>query len=179
MIDKEDSQLAALAKAGDWGAFERLVSLYGDRVFGFAFFYSRNREDARDISQEVFFRLHKMIGRYDPQRPFFGWFYTLFLNVTRDFLGRRKRHVPLDENFCEAVSWNGAEDITSEEKAALFEAMGRLEDDDRTVLLMRYFQGMEPGEIAANLGITENLAGVRMHRARERLKKELEGLEHG
>lgn len=176
MDTSDDSSLAARAKQGDWNALEELIFRYSDKIYSFAYFYIRNREDARDISQETFFRLYKGIRRYDPGRPFFSWFYSLFLNTVRDFGKRKKRTAFIGDNELDDLIWSGKEEISSEEKICLLQAMDLLEEDDRTLLVIHYFQGVGLQELSEQLGITGNNAGVRLHRAKECLKKMLKDM---
>lgn len=172
----EDVLLAARAKKGDWKALEELILRYGEKIYGFAFFYMRNREDARDVAQETFFRLYKGISRYDPGRPFFSWFYTLFLNTVRDFGGKRKKKGFVSDNGLDDLVCSGKEEITSEEKICLLQAMDGLDNGDRDILALHFFQGVGLQELADQMGITANNAGVRLHRAKENLKQRLKDM---
>ena len=85
-------QLVRQATGGDIDDFEELIRRLQRRVYGFAFQHLRDRHEAHDLTQEIFVKLYRNLGRYDLERPFEPWFWKLAANTTINY--RRKR-VPL------------------------------------------------------------------------------------
>ncbi len=83
--------LVRQATGGDLDAFEELVRRLQRRVYGFAYQHLRDVDEAHDLAQEIFVKLYRNLGRYDPQRPFEPWFWTLAANTTINY---RRRRVP-------------------------------------------------------------------------------------
>ena len=91
-VNATDEELAAQAAAGSRSAFEELVSRYSLRLFHFLRSCSRSDEDVEDLTQETFLRAYRNIGRYDPQRRFSTWLYTMAirLSISRQRSQRKK-----------------------------------------------------------------------------------------
>src|SRR5207237_7878811 len=81
--------LARAACGGDLNAFEALVRRYQRRVYALAYQHLRDTDEAQDLAQEVFVRLYRNLGRFDPQRPFEPWFWRLAGNVALSYHRRR------------------------------------------------------------------------------------------
>src|SRR5215813_7183480 len=89
--------LAQAAQGGDLSAFEGLVRRYQRRVYGLAYRHLQDPDEAQDLAQEVFVRLYRNLGKYDPERPFDPWFCCLWADVAGDFRSfptRRPEPVP-------------------------------------------------------------------------------------
>src|SRR5207237_9435351 len=86
------AQLVRQATGGDREAFEELIRRLQRRVYGFAFQHLRDADEAHDLAQEIFVKLYRNLGRFDPERPFEPWFWKLAANTTINY--RRKR-IPL------------------------------------------------------------------------------------
>src|SRR6184192_439766 len=83
------AQLVRQATGGDLDAFEELLRRLQRRVYGFAYQHLRDVDEAHDLAQEIFVKLYRNLGRYDPERPFEPWFWKLAANTTINY--RRKR----------------------------------------------------------------------------------------
>jgi RNA polymerase sigma-70 factor (ECF subfamily) len=168
------------AKAGDLGAFERVIVLHEQRVFQTALRLLRNVEDAQDASQEVFLRLHKHLDRFDEDRSFQSWLYRITVNVCRDLNQRRgkSRIVPLDE-MPDAAAVNVASpamdpfDIASrrEQRRLISESLAILSDKERAALVLRDLEGLSTAEVAAILNSSETTVRSQISSARLKIRK--------
>jgi RNA polymerase sigma-70 factor (ECF subfamily) len=86
-----DADLIAASQQGDEAAFKELVERYRSRVASIAYQVLGNYEDARDVAQEVFIKLYRGIGGFDPRKKFFTWLYRLTVNAAIDFLRAKRR----------------------------------------------------------------------------------------
>src|SRR5579872_5541533 len=86
------AQLVRQATGGDLDAFEELVRRLQRQVYGFAYQHLRDRDEAHDLTQEIFVKLYRNLARFDSERPFEPWFWKLAANTSINY--RRKR-VPL------------------------------------------------------------------------------------
>ena len=84
-----DAALIRYAAEGDQDAFAALVARYQKRAFWAAFHVVGRVEDARDVVQEAFVRLHRSLQSYDPARSFYTWFYRIVMNLAIDHLRRQ------------------------------------------------------------------------------------------
>jgi RNA polymerase sigma-70 factor (ECF subfamily) len=86
-----DADLIAACQAGDEKAFQELVHRYQTRVASIAYKVLGNYEDARDVAQDVFYKLYRGIKSFDPRKKFFTWLYRLTVNASIDFLRAKRR----------------------------------------------------------------------------------------
>jgi RNA polymerase sigma-70 factor (ECF subfamily) len=96
-----DEELVALVQKGDRRAFEELVERHKQKAYRIAFDFARDREEAKDLSQEAFLKAFTHIGRFDGRSGFYTWFYRILVNVCLDYRRRAKR--TSTEEFNETV----------------------------------------------------------------------------
>ena len=162
--------LAARAAHGDREAFEQLVHRFQRRIYGFAYRYVRDPDEAEDLVQEVFLRLYRKLGRFDPRRPFEPWLWRVAANVCANYLDK---HRPRPEAL------EGDPDLGTASPPALLEetrlgaALTRLPPAYRLLLALHYQADMPLAEIAETLGATEATVKSRLYRARTQLQHAL------
>jgi RNA polymerase sigma-70 factor (ECF subfamily) len=95
----EEKQLVRLAQEGSPQAFEELVAKYQPKVFSMALSFTRNREAADDLAQEVFLKAYLALPRFHGKSEFGTWLYRISINHVRDFLRKkgRAKEVSLDD----------------------------------------------------------------------------------
>jgi RNA polymerase sigma-70 factor, ECF subfamily len=158
------------AKRGDMSALHFLYVRFADDVCGYVRSIVRDSHDAEDITQNVFAKLMTAIHKYEPRDvPFAAWILRVARNVALDHL-RARRQIP-----CEEVRTDddGHEQIGFERSQCLREALWRLPQEQREVLVLRHLAGLSPGEIARRLGKTEGSIHGLHHRGRSALKAAL------
>jgi RNA polymerase sigma-70 factor, ECF subfamily len=154
---------------GDTGAFRFIVARYQREALGHAMAILGNAADAQDAVQEAFVDAYRAMGRFDPERRFYPWFYTLLRNrCLKALRGRRSETVPLDAF---EVAAQGPED-----GARVREALAVLGPEDREILTLRHWDGLSYDELADRLGIPRGTVMSRLFHARGRLRKKLEGI---
>lgn len=166
------------ARQGDSDAFRLLVETYQTQVYRLALRMC-GESAADDVTQEAFVAAWRALPEFRGDSRFSTWLYRLTANAAIDLLRREKRH-------------RGGEDITalelpddaptpqelserSETQEAVRRAMGRLSAEHREILLLRYMQELDYGEIAAALDISEGTVKSRISRAKARLREVLDG----
>ena len=90
-VQPGDEDLVALARNGDHKAFEELVERHKQKAYRIAFDFARDREEAKDLSQEAFLRAYTHLGNFDGRSGFYTWFYRILVNVCLDYKRRKKR----------------------------------------------------------------------------------------
>jgi RNA polymerase sigma-70 factor (ECF subfamily) len=163
--------LAARAAHGDREAFEQLVHRFQRRIYGFAYRYIRDADEAQDLAQEIFLRLYRKLGRFDPRRPFEPWLWRVAANVCANYLDRRvPRPAAVDGD-------DGSGGIAAPpallEETRLGAALSRLPRNYRLVLVLHYQADMPLAEIAGTLGLSEMTVKSRLYRARTQLQHAL------
>lgn len=154
--------------ASDAAAF---VRRYSGMILRLCFTYSLGRADAQDICQNVFLKLLQSDRRFDSEGETRAFIIRITINECKDVLksGWRRRSVPLDELIEREVPF------LPEENTGVLAAVQRLPVKYREVVYLYYYEGYNAEEIAAMVGAKPAAVRQRLARAREKLRKELEG----
>jgi RNA polymerase sigma-70 factor (ECF subfamily) len=164
----------ARLKEGDKSALHFLYVRYADDVCGYVRSIVRDSFEAEDITQNVFAKLVTAIRKYEQREvPFAAWILRVSRNVALDHM-RARRQIPFEEV---RTSDEGHEQVGFDRSQSLREALGRLPDDQREVLVLRHIAGLSPTEIARRLGKTEGAIHGLHHRGRGALQSALRELE--
>ena len=154
--------------ASDAAAF---VRRYSGMILRLCFTYSLGRADAQDICQNVFLKLLQSDRRFDSEGETRAFIIRITINECKDVLksGWRRRSVPLDELIEREVPF------LPEENTGVLAAVQRLPVKYREAVYLYYYEGYNAEEIAAMVGAKPAAVRQRLARAREKLRKELEG----
>jgi RNA polymerase sigma-70 factor (ECF subfamily) len=178
-VTAEQAELLAAARTGDRSAFDQLVRATYTEAYTLAYRLTGNEEDARDVVQEAYLRAYKGIRRFRGDAAFSTWLYRITANCAATYLGKRTkaRHEDLDEQAPLADERPEVDPALradlADERRQLTEALAELPPDMRAVVVLRDVYDLPHEAIAAELGITEGAAKVRLHRARRKLREHL------
>ena len=152
----------------------QFVRQYSNMILRICFTYSLGRADAQDICQNVFLKLLQSDRRFDSEGETRAFIIRMTVNECKDVLksGWRRRSVPLDELIERETSF------LPEENTGLLSAVQRLPVKYREAVYLYYYEGYNAEEIAAMVGAKPAAVRQRLARAREKLRKELEGGEY-
>jgi RNA polymerase sigma factor (sigma-70 family) len=114
-----DEQLVAEYLHGDEKALELLIQRYLTKVFQFANKYLRNKEEAEDISQEVFVKVWKNIKKFKADLKFKTWLYTITKNACLDFLKKKNRPIPFSKMDDDENNWSFSDSLADKSPSAL------------------------------------------------------------
>jgi RNA polymerase sigma-70 factor (ECF subfamily) len=174
----EDADLVRLCQNGDMAAFEQLFHKYQERVYGTALRMMSNKEDALDLTQEIFLKAYQNIHKFKSTSAFSTWLYRLSVNLCIDELRKRKRFantVPLEEAVSQADA-NTPEDyaISKERERQVWKALNSLKEKERAIIILRDMEGLSYKEIAEVFRCSLGRVKSRLHEARQSLKAILE-----
>ena len=160
----------AATKSGDTSALHFLYVRYADDVRNYVRSIVRDPHDAEDITQNVFAKLMRAIGKYEERDvPFAAWIVRVARNAALDHM-RARRVVPCEEV---RTSDEGCEQAGVERLQSLREALEQLPEEQREVLALRHIAGLSPGEIAERLQKSEGSIHGLHHRGRGALRAAL------
>jgi RNA polymerase sigma-70 factor, ECF subfamily len=171
--------LVTAAQGGDRGAFDELVRATYAESYTFALRLTGNEEDARDVVQEAYFRAFRGLKRFRGDAQFSTWMYRITANCAATHLGKRNkhRHEVLDEADPIADERPTSDPQLQADATALRNrltiALESLPPKLRQVVVLRDIYDLPHEAIAAELGISETAAKVRLHRARKKLREDL------
>jgi RNA polymerase sigma-70 factor (ECF subfamily) len=159
------------AQGGDREALGFLYARYADNVYGYVRSIVHDSHEAEDVTQQVFAKLVRVIGKYEERDvPFFAWILRVARNVAVDHI-RRQRTIPVEEV---RINDEGGGDPAGRELLSdLREALSKLPLEQREVLVLRHVAGLSPTEIATCTGKTEGSIHGLHHRGRRALTAEL------
>ena len=179
-----DEQLVALARNGNHKAFEELVERHKQKAYRIAFDFSRDREEAKDLSQEAFLRAYTHLGNFDGRSAFYTWFYRILVNICLDYKRRKQRTATEEfnenvENQLEAThvpQRPPAPDqmvLAGQLSRKVSDALEALPPKQRTAFILKNNQGLSIKEIAEMMQTAEGTVKVHLHRAVTALRHSL------
>jgi len=171
--EADDAELAKACREGDQRACEALFDKHQRRIYNVALRMARNREDARDITQNVFTKVFANLGSYDPRFKFGAWIARIALNESLNFIQARRPQEQVDERWPSDERDPGAVAGTGELRRVLEAALMTLSMDYRLVVILRHFMELTYTEMASILEIPEKTVKSRLFTARQMLRETL------
>jgi RNA polymerase sigma-70 factor (ECF subfamily) len=162
----EDRDLIAKARRGDVEAYNLLVSRWEKRVFNYLLRLVRHREDAMDVSQEVFLKAYQHLPKLEDPAKFAGWLFRIAHNEAFSQLRRRKPEGELPPETGGASV--GLHPI--ELSLAVESALARLSEDQREAVILKVYQGFKFEEMAEILECPVSTVKSRLYTALDLLK---------
>ncbi len=179
-----DAHLVAAARQGDADAFRELVRRHQRKAYAVALGIVRDPDDARDVCQDAFLKVHEKLDTFDGDAQFFTWLYRIIANLAIDHLRRRRR---ARVEFDETIACDSAEDATGvsplrlgfdparalsdrELRERMLAALDQLTPAHRAVLVMREVDGLSYQEMADAVGCSIGTIMSRLFHARKRMQ---------
>ena len=175
-VSSGDEELVALARQGNRRAFEALVERHERKAYHIAFGFSRDRETAKDLSQEAFLKAYSYLKNFDGRSSFYTWFYRIVVNVCLDYKRRNKRAAT--DEFDETVETQmepshepvqppapEQQVLTGQIARKVDAALRQLPAKQRTAFILKNHQGLSIKEIAETMETAEGTVKVHLHRA--------------
>lgn len=170
-MTRQVSRAVRRAQAGDREALGFLYARYADNIYGYVRSIVHDHHQAEDVTQHVFTKLMRVIGKYQEREvPFFAWMLRVARNVAVDHL-RQQRLVPVEE--VRGADQQGMGALGAGHLDQLRDALATLPFAQREVLVLRHVAGLSPTEIAERTGKTEGSIHGLHHRGRRALQAEL------
>ena len=178
-MPQDVADLVTAARDGDAEAFDELVRVTYAETYTLALRLTGNAEDARDVVQEAYFRAFRGLRRFRGDAKFSTWMYRITANCANTHLGKRAKHrheelTDDDPHVDDRVTYDPqAQSDATELRSKLTVALESLPPKLRQVVVLRDIYDLPHEAIAAELGISETAAKVRLHRARKKLRDDL------
>ena len=171
-------------QAGDRDSYAILVDRYGNMVFNVAYRMTGDGDSAKDLAQESFIAAYNGIKRFRFGSKFSTWLYSIVLNKCRDHFRQVRDTLSTDDiagTYPDHRASPEQSAVSREDRDMLQQALGRLSEEYREVLVLKHIEELDYQEIAAITGASVPALKVRAHRGREMLRKALEeaGVTHG
>ena len=190
MSEETDLNLVKRAGNGDDDAFRVLVERYQRKVYSIAFNMVRNRDDAMDLTQDAFVKLHRSLTSFQGQSSFYTWLYRIVVNLGIDHLRKAGRFTSIDYDDTyqrneDQVQGDGSllpsRLGTNPEKALgrkelmsqMQTALDSLSENHRMAIILREVEGLSYTEIAEVMGVSKGTVMSRLHHARKNMQDAL------
>lgn len=175
-MEEDLTQLIILAQEGDRDAYGKIYSQFYKRIYRYCYFNTQNRELSQDICQETFVRAWKALSGFSIKKG--GSLQAFLYRIARNLIidnSRKKKTASLENYENLASNEDLAENVDRrDENKKLKDAMAKLNDTDRQIITLHYFEEMSGGEIAKVVGVREGALRVRTHRIIKKLKDLME-----
>jgi RNA polymerase sigma-70 factor (ECF subfamily) len=183
-IQAEEWAWVTRVREGDRGAFDILIKRYRERLYGMVYHMMANTADAADLTQDIFIQAFRSIHSFKGKSSFFTWLYRIGVNKTLEYIrhNKRRRFFSLQAMDGQAIGegfWRSTAVHDNAEKHAylhelqekLNEALQKLSNKHRMVVVLYELENMSHSEIAAILKCSEGTVRSRLHYAKSQLKE--------
>jgi RNA polymerase sigma-70 factor, ECF subfamily len=172
MMTLSDEELVARCKAelpGNTRSYEVLVERHMNRVYSVVYRVVGNKEEAEDVTQEVFVKVYNNLSKFEQQASFSSWLYRIATNCALDAIDKIKRRPTNSESaLLDSLSTAGPEEsvIRAELRDCINKVLKKLGHEQAHVLILRDFEDLSYDEIAEALTASLSAVKMRIHRAR-------------
>lgn len=174
-MDHLDAQILKRAAAGDMAAFEALYKAYAPFVYNVALRMVEAKEDAEEVTQEVFLIVHKKLGSFMFRSTLKTWVYRITTNCAINLLNKRNKDQKGRVDFEDAAPFLQSSDdprqglVRSDQAFQVRRLLNILNPDERACIVLREIEGLSYEEIAQSVGANINTVRTRLKRAREKM----------
>jgi RNA polymerase sigma factor (sigma-70 family) len=175
----DEAELVARAKRGDAAAYEELVRMHQAIAFRTAYVVAGSAADAEEAAQDAFVKAYRALGRFRSGNPFRPWLLRIVANEAHNRRRAAGRRAALALRAADEVRPGDAAPspeavaLSGERRERLLDAVERLSDDHRLVIVCRYFLDLSEAETAEALGVRAGTVKSRVSRALDRLREEV------
>jgi RNA polymerase sigma-70 factor (ECF subfamily) len=176
--------LLSRCRQGDALAWEALVRRYQARIYGFALYYLRDPEEARDVAQEIFIKMYQHLGSIRDGRTYLPWMLRLARNCCIDRIRSRKARPHDFLATADDAGERSSSDASPEEslleaarRTLLYRALATLTEANREIVILKDIEQLKLEDISTRLGLPLGTVKSRSNRARSELAKAVRSLE--
>ena len=161
--------------AGDRNAYAILVDRYKDMVFSLALRLMRSREEAEEIAQDAFVKAFRSLASFKGKSRFSTWLYKIVYNTAISSLRKKEiERIQMDDGNLPDTELTESHSIYSsltneERKKFIDNALEILDEEEKFMIIMYYYEDRELDEVAAITGLTKTNVKVRLYRARKKM----------
>jgi RNA polymerase sigma-70 factor, ECF subfamily len=164
-----ESELVERCRQDDRDAQHELYERTCDRIYRLLLRMTHNADDALDLAQSTYVRVFGSIHQFDGTSGLGTWVYRIAINEALQLLRSRKRRL-LRERDCVEGARIVAEAKVADARMDVAEALARLTDDERVLIVLRYFEELSYAEMAEVLGKPSGTIGSELNRVRRKLR---------
>ncbi len=193
-INVDDAVLVERCRRGDSAAMERLILKYQNRIYNVILKICANGDDAAELTQDTFVKIIQSIGKFEGKSSFYTWAFRIAVNLALNYCQRNARRefrsLDVEDDTHYSESKQVLKDFLSDDKSPdpaavaqnnelcemVVKSLMKLDDAQRTVVVLRDIEGMNYAQIASVLDIELGTVRSRLSRARSRLRQIMEAI---
>ncbi len=176
MMNHSDTQLVDLSLDGNERAFEALVERHYRSAYGLSYKWCRIKEDAEEITQEVFVKLTRKLKTFNRKSSFKTWLYRIVINTAKDYSRKNAARRSYESEFAnDQTGKNDDTPLETLQTREIYNAVDRLPAKQKAALMLVMTEGMSHKEAAAVLQCSETTVSWRIHQARKKLRQTVTG----
>lgn len=177
-MEKSDEVLVQESLSGSLGAFDDLMARYQKLVYKVALGYSRSREEALDVTQNVFLRAYEKLRLLRENGNFKAWILSITFHESVNWFRKQRRHDdhdPLEsDDYLTAADISQEDTVIRRERAAyLLQSLSCLNPRHRLVVILRFYEGMSLKDIGEVAGCSEPVIKNILYRSLDKLRQRL------
>ncbi|MDL4842075.1 sigma-70 family RNA polymerase sigma factor [Aquibacillus rhizosphaerae] len=169
MYSKSDVKKAI---KGNKKAFEKIIEFEKDRLYRIAYLYVKNENDAVEIVQQTAYKAFISIDKLKKPEQSSAWLKRIAINNSIDFLRQQKKVTPFIKETLEAIP---AKEINIDDKMDLYQLIDQLDERQKTIIILKYYEDLPNHEIAKIIGCPEGTVKSSLHRTLLMLRRKMEG----
>lgn len=176
-LSMDDAEIVARCLSGETEAFEMIVKKYQSGLLSLAWQILQNREEARDVAQDVFVQTYERLSHFDRTRSFKNWLYSIAYKRCLDRKRMEKSHLRLLKRFSGETSLFNSEKKTEkslEEAEEWSSLLPLLQEKERAIVWLKFGEGYTSPEIGRILRCSENTVRAYLFNAKKKVKRWLE-----
>ena len=170
MIDTDDNILVRQTLESNLHAFEILYRKYEKPIFNTVYRIVCDYDDATDVTQNTFIKAYKNLGKFNERYKFFSWLYKIAVHESLNFLKYKRNNDELNENIQTSERQPDERMLDAERDQQVQDALIQISEDQRTVIVLFYFQDLSYTEISQILDISEKTIKSRLFEGRQILR---------
>ncbi|MHA7832264.1 MAG: RNA polymerase sigma factor [Flagellimonas sp.] len=180
MLTTKEKELISEIRKGNTRAFSNLVDGYKDMVFTLAIRMLGNREEAEEVSQDVFIKVYKSLANFKGDSKLSTWIYRIAYNSCLDRIKKiKKKRMYTDLNHIDQIAYADLDTafhkmVTAERSEMIDRCLSKLSSEDAGVLTLFYLEEKNLQEMEETTNLSTNTLKVRLFRARKRLASVME-----
>lgn len=176
MLRSENDIIRAISD-GNEQAFAKLYELYSDKVYNTALSYSKNKEDAEEITQDVFVSIYRNATSFEGKSSLNTWIYRIVVNTSLNYLKKKNRFVILKNTFLKSEKIDfehpGVLLENKEDAAALYQVMDGLPNNQKTAFILSFIEELPRQEVANIMDTSLKAVESLLQRAKKNMRSRL------
>jgi RNA polymerase sigma-70 factor (ECF subfamily) len=170
-VTESDEMLVENIKKGTIQDYDKLMHRYQEDIYHIALNYTRVKEQALDVSQNIFLKAYDNLGRFQSRSSFKTWLFRIAYNECQNWTKKNKRYQHEDfEMYIDTAPSQEEALLSKEQRLQLLRSLHRLNTKYRLAVVLRYFKNYSLKEIAEIIGCSEGVVKSMLFRSLQKLK---------